>query len=87
MQVILFKRKVTYTKDRETKNATNYLQINEKVYPNPKPGDTEPMYIAKRVRHSSLDNFDDKPLHGNTRKTEVTIKPLPEAHYRQINYR
>ena len=35
---------------------------NEKVYPNPNPKDTRPMYIGKRVRHDNKKNFGDKPL-------------------------
>lgn len=37
-------------------------RTNEKVYPNPRPGDSEPMYIGKRVRHDFKKNFEPKPL-------------------------
>ena len=48
-------RKVTHSQVEGGRN-------NEKVYPNPNPKDTEPMYIAKRVRHDEKDNFENKPL-------------------------
>ncbi len=35
---------------------------NEKVYPNPNPKDTEPMYIGKRERHDKKKNFNETPL-------------------------
>lgn len=31
--------------------------INEKVFPNPKKGDPNPMYIARRVRHDKKKYF------------------------------
>ncbi len=34
---------------------------NEKVYPNPKPGDKEPMYIGKRKRYDLKKFFSLKP--------------------------
>ena len=34
---------------------------NEMVYPNPKPGDKEPMHIAKRKRHDLKSFFSLKP--------------------------
>lgn len=37
-------------------------RTNEKIEPNPKPGDPEPMYIGKRVRHDKKHNFEPKPL-------------------------
>lgn len=35
---------------------------NKIVYPIPDPKDSEPAYIAKRVRHDKKDNFEPKPL-------------------------
>lgn len=43
--------------------------INEEIYPNPKPDDNGPMYIAKRVRHDKKSNFEDKPLSWKYSKT------------------
>ena len=37
-------------------------RTNELVYPNPRPGDPDPMYIGKRVRHDEKDNFEPRPL-------------------------
>ncbi|MBR2460678.1 MAG: hypothetical protein IKB34_05575 [Clostridia bacterium] len=34
--------------------------LNEKVIPNPKPGDPKPMYIAKRVRNDEKKYFGNK---------------------------
>ncbi|MBQ9715761.1 MAG: hypothetical protein IJV77_05070 [Clostridia bacterium] len=35
---------------------------NEMIYPNPNKKDPNAMYIAKRVRHDKISNFEDKPL-------------------------
>ena len=32
---------------------------NEKVYPNPNPKDSKPMYIGKRVRHDKKKHFSE----------------------------
>ena len=37
-------------------------RTNEKVYPNPNPKDSEPMYIGKRVRYDKKKYFEKKPL-------------------------
>lgn len=37
-------------------------RTNEKIEPNPKPGDPDPMYIGKRVRHDKKLNFEPRPL-------------------------
>ena len=36
--------------------------LNEVVYPNPDPKDSEPMHIARRVRHEEKKHFNDTPL-------------------------
>lgn len=43
-------RKVTHS-EREGRH------INEKVFPNPDKRDNRPMYIVKRTRHDSKQNF------------------------------
>ena len=35
---------------------------NEKVYPNPNPKDSKPMYIGKRVRHDKKTQFESYKL-------------------------
>lgn len=40
--------------DRDGRNG----RTNEKVFPNPDPNETEPMYIAKRVRHDKKNAFE-----------------------------
>lgn len=43
-------------------NEKDGRHLNEKVYPNPDSTDSEPMYIAKRVRHDNKDKFEAYPL-------------------------
>lgn len=43
-------RKVTHT-EKDGRHS------NEKVYPNPDPKDSRPMYIGKRTRHDKKENF------------------------------
>lgn len=38
-------------------NERDGRHLNEKVYPNPDKSDSRPMYIAKRKRHDSKENF------------------------------
>lgn len=43
-------------------NEKDGNRSNEKVYPNPNPKDSRPMYIGKRIRHDDKDNFEEFPL-------------------------
>lgn len=38
-------------------NRKDGRHLNDIYYPNPNPLDSEPMYVAKRVRHDKKDNF------------------------------
>jgi len=49
-----------YRKVMHSKKDGN--RTNEKVYPNPRPGDYKPMYIGKRVRHDLKSNFEKNIL-------------------------
>ena len=46
-----------YNYRKVTHSERDGRHLNEKVYPNPDPKDSKPMYIGKRVRHDRKDNF------------------------------
>ena len=42
-------------------NSKDGRHLNEKVEPNPNPNDSNPMYIAKRIRYDEKKHFAEKP--------------------------
>ncbi len=51
-----------YRYRKVTHSARDGRHLNEKIFPNPNPKDSSPMYIGKSIRHDDKNNFNNTPL-------------------------